>query len=484
MVSTSLPDSFGKYAVTALLGEGAMGVVYKGFDPSIGRLVAIKTIRRLPAGDNRDVLADRFVNEARAVGRLNHPGIVAIYELGQQEDTAFIVMEYVEGQDLASMLEAKQNISEALLLALMSQLLEALEYAHARGVWHRDIKPANLIVTTDGQLKVTDFGIARIESAAITQVTSTIGTPGYMAPEQYVGEKFDHRVDLFAAGVLLYRMLSGKAPFTGSSETVMYNIMNTQAQPLHELLSPELAAFYEPVIARALAKKPEDRFASAAAFRTALMQRQPQAGAFADDATVLLGSASLPSSASFLRPTAVSQLNALSSGPALPNDWNADVLAPVQVALFRCMGPLAKVILRNTAKRCSDVPTLVKLLTQQLNTDDEKAQFLDLLNRQEHKSAAASDARTTSSRSGAAYGVTGAEYERLNDTAKLVMVKYMGPIGNIVVKRAAAKARTPEHFMELLAQELPGELERTTFLNEVQAGLSAHMPAPNGAYKS
>ncbi|MGS0755303.1 serine/threonine-protein kinase [Roseateles sp. GG27B] len=241
MASTSapLPAAFGKYAVTGLLGEGAMGVVYKAFDPGIGRAVAIKTIRRGLDGDTS--LADRFANEARAVGRMNHPGIVSIYELGQTDDTAFIVMEYVEGRDLSRLLAASAALPEAYLLKLMLQLLDALEYAHARGVWHRDIKPANLIVTSEGQLKITDFGIARIESAAITQVVSTIGTPGYMAPEQYIGEQFDHRVDVFAAGVLLYRLLTGKAPFAGTGESVMYHIMHTQPQPLRELLAPDLA---------------------------------------------------------------------------------------------------------------------------------------------------------------------------------------------------------------------------------------------------
>ncbi|MBK9575233.1 MAG: serine/threonine protein kinase [Rhodoferax sp.] len=209
------PDHLGKYAITGLLGEGAMGVVYKGYDPGIGRQVAIKTIRKSLSEDRstEDALSERFRNEARAVGRLNHPGIVAIYDLGEHEDNAFIAMEFVEGRDLSQILAATPNLPEPVILRVMHQLLDALEYAHSQGVWHRDIKPANLIITSAGQLKVTDFGIARIESAALTQVTSTIGTPGYMAPEQYIGESFDHRVDIFAAGVLLYRMLAGQPPF-------------------------------------------------------------------------------------------------------------------------------------------------------------------------------------------------------------------------------------------------------------------------------
>ncbi|MFZ4622896.1 MAG: serine/threonine-protein kinase, partial [Rhodoferax sp.] len=269
------PEQLGKYTIKTLLGEGAMGVVYKAFDPGIGRLVAIKTIRRALSQDRHaeTSLADRFRNEARAVGRLTHPGIVAIYELGQDGDNAFIAMEYVEGRDLSQILTATPILPEPDVQQVMCQLLAALECAHQQGVWHRDIKPANLIISTAGQLKVTDFGIARIESAALTQVSSTIGTPGYMAPEQYTGDRIDHRVDIFASGVLLYRMLSGQAPFTGSPEAVMYGIMAREPAPLAQFAAADIASFYAPIIARAMAKDPAQRFPTAAAFREALQRR-------------------------------------------------------------------------------------------------------------------------------------------------------------------------------------------------------------------
>lgn len=485
MASTSapLPATFGKYAVTGLLGEGAMGVVYKAFDPGIGRDVAIKTIRRGLDGDT--ALADRFANEARAVGRMNHPGIVSIYELGQTDDTAFIVMEYVEGRDLSRLLAASAALPEAYLLKLMFQLLDALEYAHARGVWHRDIKPANLIVTAEGQLKVTDFGIARIESAAITQVVSTIGTPGYMAPEQYIGEQFDHRVDVFAAGVLLYRLLTGKAPFAGTGESVMYHIMHTQPQPLRELLAPELAAFYEPVLDRALAKKPENRFASAAAFSAALQQRTPGRGASsADDETVVVPASPV------LTPTALAHLDtglhrsSDSASHAAPTGWDAEVLAPVQAALARCMGPLAKVVLRNTAKKCSDLDTLVELLAQQLGSEKERTQFLNLLSRQDHSSSigrATQDGSSSfgsNSTLGTGYGSMHVGFDVLVDVANQVMLRHMGPISKILVKRTKAKARTAEHFMELLLQELPDAAQKASVEKELQAALAALDLAP------
>src|SRR5262245_42701610 len=199
------PERLGKYPITGLIGQGAMGVVYKGFDPVIQRPVAIKTIHKtlITADAGGEDYAVRFRNEAMAVGRLSHPGIVAIYEYGEDDTTAFIAMEFVDGRSLDQLMPAHQPLPEVQALSLLAQLLAALTCAHRHGVWHRDVKPANLLVTRDGQLKLTDFGIARIANQGITQVASTIGTSGYMAPEQYIGEDITHRVDLFAAGVLL-----------------------------------------------------------------------------------------------------------------------------------------------------------------------------------------------------------------------------------------------------------------------------------------
>ena len=480
-----LPPHFGKYSVTAALGEGAMGVVYKGFDPGIGRAVAIKTIRPAAQQDaeTRSLLANRFINEARAVGRLNHPGIVAIYELGQQDDIAFIAMEYIEGRDLSRILAANPKLAEVLVLKLMVQLLDALEYAHAQGVWHRDIKPANLLVLADGQLKVTDFGIARIESAAVTQFTSTIGTPGYMAPEQYIGEKFDHRVDLFAAGVLLYRMLCAKPPFGGSAESVMYNIMNSEPQALQELLPPEMAAFYTPVLARAMAKKPEDRYASAALFKAALLQRSPATAGPSDDATVLVRAAAPQTHGPYARTEGGIRPTAVSTAITAPTGWTTEVLAPVEAALSRCMGPLAKVLLRNTARKCQDLPTLLALLTQELANDKERELFFSLLHKQDPKTTTGSGTQTVHTSLGArslfGTGLAAAPIalQALVDIANQVLPRHLGPIAKIVTKRAAGKARTSEQFMQLVSQELPDEAQRSAFAKDMQAAIAAHTAA-------
>src|SRR6266545_1800360 len=181
------PDRLGKYEITEVLGRGAMGVVYKGFDPGIRRIVAIKTIRRELIEGERPAAAmlARFRNEAQAAGKLAHPGIVAVYDYGEDASVAYIAMEYVEGNSLREYLGRGTRFAERDAVSVMSQLLEALEHAHERRVWHRDIKPANIIVMMNGRVKVADFGIARIEASDLTQTSAMLGSPGYMAPEQY-----------------------------------------------------------------------------------------------------------------------------------------------------------------------------------------------------------------------------------------------------------------------------------------------------------
>ncbi|MDE2081277.1 MAG: serine/threonine protein kinase, partial [Burkholderiales bacterium] len=270
------PTRLGKYQITEVLGEGAMGVVYKGFDPDIRRTVALKTIRRaLGEGEGTEFgasIAGRFVNEAQAGGRLSHPGIVAVYDFGEDRGVKFIAMEYVEGQSLARYASNGVRFTDADVPGIMSQLLDAIEHAHQQGVWHRDIKPANVIMTRAGRLKVADFGIARIDGGGLTQVTMMIGTPGYMAPEQFLGRGIDHRVDIYAAGVVLYLLLTGRLPFTGPPESLMYKVVHEAPLPPSEVEGAQRPRFYDQLVATALAKDPAQRYASAAAFKHALVR--------------------------------------------------------------------------------------------------------------------------------------------------------------------------------------------------------------------
>ncbi|MCC7183001.1 MAG: serine/threonine protein kinase, partial [Rhodocyclaceae bacterium] len=290
----SQPDKLGKYRVVRPLGEGAMGVVYEGHDPGIDRRVAIKTLKRehLERSEADDVLA-RFAREAQAAGRLNHPGIVAIYDYGEDQGVAYIAMEYVEGRSLKDVLDASERFSLPAIMRIMEQVLSALDYSHGRGVVHRDIKPANIILLADGSIKVTDFGVARIESSTLTQAGTVLGTPAYMSPEQFMGQTVDGRSDIFSAGAMCYQLLTGEKPFTGGLTTIMHRVLKEIPPPPSEL-NVQVPRFVDAVIARAMAKRPDERYQTAGEFREALLAGMRDAkgvapGIASDEATVVAG---------------------------------------------------------------------------------------------------------------------------------------------------------------------------------------------------
>ena len=281
----------GKYLVRRELGKGAMGVVYEGFDPAIERTVAIKTIlpQYLGSEQERDVLA-RFKREAQAAGKLNHPGIVAVYDYGevvaendhtlvasrtgaanQGPQVAFIAMEFVKGRELREFFEAGERFELRDVQRLMGEMLGALAHAHAHGVVHRDMKPANLIVLPDGRIKIADFGIARVEKSELTQAGTVMGTPSYMSPEQFMGLTVDGRSDVFSCGVILYQFLTGEKPFAGSTTTIMYKVL--REEPLApSVLNLSLPAAMDKVVRQAMAKNPDERYQSAAEFAAAIDQ--------------------------------------------------------------------------------------------------------------------------------------------------------------------------------------------------------------------
>lgn len=282
------PTQLGKYAIRRELGKGAMGVVYEGFDPVIERTVAIKTIlpQQLNADEAAQVLA-RFKREAQAAGRLNHPGIVAVYDYGEavidedhtmvagtvadtaRKTVAFIAMEFVKGKELREFFEANARFALKDIERLMGEILDALAHAHANGVVHRDMKPANLIVLADGKVKIADFGIARVEKSELTQVGTVMGTPAYMSPEQFMGQPVDGRSDIFSCGVILYQLLTGEKPFTGNSTTIMYKVLHEE--PLApSLLNVALPAAFDAVVKKAMAKNPDERYQTAQAFAQAI----------------------------------------------------------------------------------------------------------------------------------------------------------------------------------------------------------------------
>ena len=255
----------GRYEVLNELGKGAMGVVYLAKDPVIGRLVAVKTIRT-SQGDDDDSesreFRERFVREAQTAGILSHPNIVTIHDIGEDAEsrTSFIAMEYIEGRNLKSLLADKKKFSWDEVADLIAQIGEALDYAHRKGIIHRDIKPANIILTTDGKVKITDFGIAKVASSNLTTTGQFLGTPNYMSPEQVSGAPVDGRSDIFSLGVVLYELLTNRKPFQGDNLTaISYKIVHEDFTPPGDL-APDVPHEFNPIVARAMAKDPWNRY--------------------------------------------------------------------------------------------------------------------------------------------------------------------------------------------------------------------------------
>jgi serine/threonine protein kinase len=250
----------GKYEIISEIGRGAMGAVYKARDPLIDRLVALKTITGGPSAQAN--LLDRFYQEARSAGALQHPNIVTIYELGHEKNTPFIAMEYLEGESLDRIIEQRPVLPLSVKLGYIVRVCDALAYAHQHSVVHRDVKPANIMVTKEGVVKVVDFGIARLTDMSMTQPNMMIGSRAYMSPQLYKGERADARSDIWAVGVSLYELLAYKRPFTGDSEAeLMFHIIYEKPE---ELLgsSPECTEELAAIVGKMLEKKSDDRYQS------------------------------------------------------------------------------------------------------------------------------------------------------------------------------------------------------------------------------
>ncbi len=267
MSSAPQPGQFGRYTVHAVIGEGAMGRVYRAFDPLAQRVVAIKTLKpEYLTSETRDEFLRRFRREAQAAGALSHPGIITVFDVGEN----FFVMEMVEGTTLQQMLAARGRVELGETLRILAPIADALDYAHSKGTIHRDIKPGNIMVLPDGRPKLMDFGVAHLSSTVMTAAGQFLGSPGYMAPEQIVNGDANARTDLFSLAVVCYELLAGKRPFQGDNiTTVIYRVVNeTPPSPRH--WNGDLPARYDEIFARALAKDPAVRYESAGAFMAAL----------------------------------------------------------------------------------------------------------------------------------------------------------------------------------------------------------------------
>jgi serine/threonine-protein kinase len=253
--------TYGRYEVVDKLGEGAAGTVYLARDTSLERFVALKVVATLP--DRRDAALQRFAREAQAAGRLNHPNIVMVYDVGTTADCLYLAMERLEGEDLRALIRRRAPLTLAERARYMCEICDALGNAHAKGVVHRDVKTANIFITTGGHVKLLDFGFARLsESGTITGRGEILGTPDYMAPELAAGGTADARSDTFSAGVVFYELLSFSRPFRGSTvAAVLYDVLTREPEPLLTVC-PEVPARLADIVHDMLAKQPPQRPAS------------------------------------------------------------------------------------------------------------------------------------------------------------------------------------------------------------------------------
>lgn len=474
------PRTLGKYEILDLLGVGGMGTVYRARDMVLERIVAVKLLHQehqaLPGSGHGGT---RFLNEARAVARLNHPTIVSVYDFSDTDPAgAFFAMEYVDGCTIEDYVGAWTDARLAHVLHLMRQLLDGLAYAHAQGVVHRDIKPSNLLVTQDSRLKITDFGIAKIGSLKQTMTGMMIGTPAYMAPERYISGDIDQRCDVYSAGVVLFELLTGRRPFNGALTQVMYQICHVVPSPVSSV-EPSIPSVLDPVLAKALAKDPDARFQTAGEFAAALavvreaLELGTQPGATGSVATPASTGHAVPSpGAGALDTLQMSNLiqpreaSAVTPDPAeadaaAPLGWSSVQLAEIERQLTPIVGPMARIVVKRAAALTRDRGRLCEDLAGQLRTDEERRRFLhgmSLVARNEDAMIPAQSPPTP---------FPSAIAPATLDRATQVLMRYIGPIGAVLVKRTAPTALDESDLYARLAQRITDVQERARFLAEL-----------------
>ena len=458
----TIPERIGKYEIRRELGKGAMGAVYEGFDPVIERPVAIKTIlAEYLANVEVDSAVTRFKREAQAGGKLQHPGIVGVYEFGEDETMAFIVMEYVQGKEVRKLMRERGRFELIDIFEVMKQLLAALDYSHKSGVVHRDIKPANLMVLSGMKIKIMDFGVARIESSSLTRVGSVVGTPTHISPEQLLGLPADGRCDLWAAGVILYELLTGCGPFVAETPVaVIHNVMRVEPAPPSSIV-PALPAAFDAVIARALAKKPDERYQNARDFAAALvsafLKSKPGAGAgqVAEQSARTVPAASPP--------------------PAPQMTLPPETLAEIESSLVRSIGPLAKHLVRKSASHARSVEEFNAELADNVPAGSERSEFLKRIERLEKAPSAsippAPATRLEKSDRAADDGAKEAAQTAavIFDAVTLAaaekrLAQYVGPLARVLIKRAANDSGDLRELYRKLAEHIDSEPERSEFL--------------------
>jgi len=450
-----IPAAIGRYVVENLVGIGGMGQIYKAHDPDIGRSVAIKLIStKLMSGVDRAEYLRRFRREAQAAARCAHPNIVAIYDFALHEGQPFIAMEFVYGASLRQALDAAPVMAVPDAIRIMLQVLDALASAHTLGVIHQDIKPANIMLTPDMRVKVADFGISRFANTEVTSVSSSMGTPNYMSPEQCRGALMDGRSDLFSAGATLFEMVAGERAFPGHNSAEISHRIQHERLPLLPAPVRAVAPRLQLVLERAMGKQPEDRFDTGHDMAEAL--RQVLGGREEDPSTRISPVVGVAGG------IADSQKLRRDADPQVPeSQLDADTLRALEQKLTDYVGPIARILVRTTAGRSRSVGDLCSQLALSVTDAAERERFrreVDHLIRSRPPATDSTPSR--GDRSVHSNRLPEHELERVQEA----LTQFVGPIARVLVRRATADASSVEALWLSLSNHIESPAERVAFL--------------------
>ncbi|HYM04663.1 MAG TPA: serine/threonine-protein kinase [Stellaceae bacterium] len=470
MSEPALPQTLGRYRLDAVLGRGAMGVVYKAHDPVIDRAIAIKVVHTdLLDGDERANFLAFFRREAQAAGRCMHPHIVTIYDFSDTGERPFIAMEYVDGETLHALLRRQGRLAVDAASQIVLQVLDALAYAHKLGIVHRDIKPANVILQRGAHVKITDFGVARLGQSVVTHAGGVVGTPSYMSPEQLSGGAIDGRTDLFAAGAMLYELLTGAKPFPGRDATEVMAMILHQNPPEPAELGASLPFALDAALRRALAKRADDRFQTADEFAEALRLAADIAASATGDADATVVAPRKPA-----------------QPPPVGGTWDEQRLHDVEREMARHVGPMARVLVRQAAGTTDTLTGLYRALAPHIRDEAQRNEFLNKARSIGEKPipgggtlpsgpGAGSRSPAKGSSPGPARGPVVVSPEQVA-AAQEALTLHVGPMARVLVKQALAQATSPRDFLNRLADHIRREEDRNAFRRRLLKDLGSDTP--------
>lgn len=438
-MTAETPKSVGKYQIDSVLGQGAMGVVYKGHDPDIDRVVAIKTLHtHLMNADERASWLERFAREAKAAGRVLHGNLVTIFDYLEQDEQPYLVMEFIESETLEDRINRRPlpNLQE--FGSIMTQMLAGLDAIHSAGIVHRDVKPANALLLPDGRIKLADFGVAKVEALGATH-GGMIGTPDYMSPEQFMGQQAGHRADIFGAGVIMFELLTSRKPYESASlGELTQKVISGQVLDLRAL-APGLPEGIYALSEHTLKVDPQERMADARAFANAIheaLRNVDRAEMDSTERTIVVSAA--PPAAVALSQTMADQMP-------------QSALARIEELLTTQIGPIAKVLVRRVSGATTDTGQLVNQLAAEIGPEHREA-FKAAV--QKHLG------QTGSNVSGAGPMLT----DELLEALTRELVPHIGPIAKILIKKTAKTCGSREELCAALSNHIDDAASKAAFL--------------------